>query len=117
MNEHRQLTRLIAGIYDAALDSAQWSDTLADIADFVGGRYVGLLAKDLMKRSVDANHHSGFDPHYMRLYEDTYRRLGPIAAAPCIEVEQVVSIAELVPYDEFRRGRFYQEWAQPQGWV
>ncbi len=117
MDEHQQLTRLTAGIYDAALDSAQWPDTLAGIADFVGGRYVGLLAKDLMNRSVDANYHAGFDPHYMRLYENTYRRLGPIAAAPCIEVEQVVSIPELVPYDEFRRGRFYQEWAQPQGWV
>src|SRR5262249_1535325 len=24
---------------------------------------------------------------------------------------------ELVPYDEFRRGRFFQEWMRPQGWV
>lgn len=117
MNEHQKLTRLTASIYDAALDSAQWRDALQGIADFVGGRYTGLLAKDFTKRCVDAHYHSGFDPHYMRLYGDTYCRLGPIAAAPCVEVEQVVSIPELVPYDEFRRGRFYQEWARPQGWV
>jgi len=28
-----------------------------------------------------------------------------------------VSTADLVPYDEFRRGRFYREWARPHGWV
>ena len=29
----------------------------------------------------------------------------------------MVSTADLVPYDEFRRGRFYREWARPHGWV
>jgi DNA-binding CsgD family transcriptional regulator len=36
---------------------------------------------------------------------------------PGFGVEQVVSTTDLVPYEEFRRGRFYREWAQPQGWV
>ncbi len=29
---------------------------------------------------------------------------------------QVVSIPDLVSYDEYRRGRFYQEWLRPQRW-
>ena len=28
-----------------------------------------------------------------------------------------MSATDLVPYDEFRRGRFYREWARPHGWV
>jgi len=33
------------------------------------------------------------------------------------DTEQIVSIAELVAFDEFRQGRFYQEWVRPQGWL
>src|SRR6202795_2711071 len=40
-----------------------------------------------------------------------------MADSPCFGVEQVVSAAQLVPYEEFRRGRFYREWARPHGWV
>src|SRR4029077_19232478 len=36
---------------------------------------------------------------------------------PLFDVEQTVSILELVPYDEFNEGRFFQEWMQPQGLV
>ena len=28
-----------------------------------------------------------------------------------------MSIPELVPYDEFRHGRFFHEWMRPQGWI
>ena len=57
----------------------------------------------------------------------TPRACGPIPRAirnsiprrtrTSVGVEQIVSTADLVPYDEFRRGRFYREWARPQGWV
>ena len=117
MSEDQQLTHLIATIYDAALDCALWPDALADIAEFVDGRVGGLLTKDCHKEYVNAHWHAGGDPHYMRLYAETYSRLGPVATAPSRGVETIVSIPELVPYDEFRRGRFYREWARPQGWV
>jgi DNA-binding CsgD family transcriptional regulator/PAS domain-containing protein len=53
----------------------------------------------------------------MRLYAETYSRLGPVAHAPPGKVEQVLAIPELVSYDEFLRGRFYREWGEPQAWV
>jgi DNA-binding CsgD family transcriptional regulator len=31
-------------------------------------------------------------------------------------VEQIVSATDLVPYDEFRRGSFYRDWARLHGW-
>jgi DNA-binding CsgD family transcriptional regulator len=117
MYEHQKLTRLTASIYDAALDSALWPDVLSGITEFVGGQVGGLLAKDTAKKCVRANCQVGVDPHYMRLYADTYYRYGPIANSICGDIEQIISIPDLVPYDDFRRGRFYQEWAEPQGWV
>jgi DNA-binding CsgD family transcriptional regulator/PAS domain-containing protein len=117
MCEHEKLTRLIAGVYDAALNSALWGDTLTDIAGFVGGQAGGLLAKDSVKKCVNAYCYFGVDPHYMRLYAETYWKLDPVATSLFSDVDQVVSIPELVPYDEFREGRFYREWAEPQGWV
>jgi DNA-binding CsgD family transcriptional regulator len=117
MDQDVRATRLIAGIYDAAMDPPRWPEILARIADFVDGRVAGLLAKDTIRKHVDALWTAGGDPHHMRLYSETYARLGPVAHAPAGEIEQIVSIPELVPYDEFLRGRFYREWAQPQGLV
>ena len=117
MHEHQKLTRLTASIYDAALDSALWPDVLTGISEFVGGQVCGLLAKDTAKKCVRANCQVGVDDHHMRLYKDTYYQHGPIANSLCGDIEQIISVPDLVPYDEFRRGRFYQEWAEPQGWV
>jgi DNA-binding CsgD family transcriptional regulator len=59
----------------------------------------------------------GADPESLQAYSESYPKLDPTADAPSFGVEQVVSTADLVPYDEFRRGRFYKEWARPHGWV
>jgi DNA-binding CsgD family transcriptional regulator len=117
MSHDETLTRLIANIYDAALDCRLWPDVLSSIAEFVDGRVAGLLTRDSTKPQVSAHWHAGGDPHYMRMYADTYSRLGPVATSPPGHVGAIVSMPDLVPYEEFRRGRFYREWAEPQGWV
>ena len=117
MSHDETLTRLIATIYDAALDCSLWPAVLAAIAEYVDGRVAGLLTRDSTKPQVSANWHAGGDPHYMRMYADTYSRLGPVATSPPGQVGAIVSMPDLVPYDEFRRGRFFREWAEPQGWV
>jgi DNA-binding CsgD family transcriptional regulator len=108
---------LIATIYDAALDCTLWPEVLSRIAEFVDGRVGGLLTRDSTKPQVAAHWHAGGDPRYMRMYADTYSRLGPVATSPPGQVGAIVSMPDLVPYDEFRRGRFFCEWAEPQGWV
>jgi DNA-binding CsgD family transcriptional regulator len=117
MGDGVKATRLIAGIYDAAIDPTRWPEVLASIAAFLNGRGAALLAKDTLHRHVEAHWHAGSDPHFMRLYAETYARLGPVAHAPAGEIEEIVSISELVPSHEFRRGRFCREWAEPQGLV
>src|SRR3982750_652380 len=116
MSEKRKLTSLTTSIYDAALDPALWPDVLASLAEFTGGQVGGLIVKDNTKRSISAHFQAGLADHYLQLYADTYSQLGPIANAPCCDVEQILSVPDIMPYDDFRRGRFYQEWAEPQGW-
>ena len=53
----------------------------------------------------------------MRTYTETYWKFDPVASLPDYELEQIVSVPDLMPYEEFLAGRFYREWAQPQGWI
>jgi len=53
----------------------------------------------------------------MQRYVETYAHFDPQSTLPLFEVEQIVSTVDLVPYDEFQEGRFYREWAEPQGFV
>jgi DNA-binding CsgD family transcriptional regulator len=117
MCELPDVARIIADTYDAALQPALWEDVLARIASLVKGHVSGILVKDPIRTCVEAHCHAGGDPHYMKLYAETYSQLGPVATSRFSDADQVVSIPELVDYQEFCRGRFYQEWARPQGWV
>jgi len=111
------LTRLIARIYDAAQAPALWPDTLAQIAGYVGGQAAGMLSKDTISNDSTPHYHCGVDPKQVQIYSKTHSRFDPFSTLSFFEIEQIVSIPELVPYDEFCRGRFFREWMEPQGWV
>ncbi len=66
-----------------------------------------------MSKSGVRHYHCGVDPHYIQLYSETYSKFDPLANLP--RYGKVVSIPDLVDFDEYRRGRFYQEWLKPQG--
>jgi len=116
MRDDHKLTHLIADIHDAALDPALLTGVLAKIADFVGGQASALCSKGSASELVDAPYYAGLDPQRMQEHAQTYGKFDPLATVPLFDVGQVVSIPDLVPFDEYCRGRFYQEWARPQGW-
>lgn len=70
-----------------------------------------------MSKSESLYCYIGADAESLRVYSESYPKLDPTADSPCFAVEQVVSASDLVPQEEFRRGRFYREWARPHGWV
>jgi DNA-binding CsgD family transcriptional regulator/PAS domain-containing protein len=111
------LTCLIGHIYDAAIDPTRWTDVLARIGAFVGGQAGGILSKDSISKLSTPYYHFGVDPHYVQTYSETHSKFDPVSSLPLFDVERIVSIPELVPYDEFRRERFFQEWMRPQGWI
>jgi DNA-binding CsgD family transcriptional regulator len=117
MNDRERLSALIGDIYDGALNPVQRTEVLDKIASFTGGHSGSLLSKHSLSNSENLYCYIGADPESLRVYSESYPKLDPTADSPCFGVEQVVSAADLVPYEEFRRGRFYREWAQPQGWV
>jgi DNA-binding CsgD family transcriptional regulator/PAS domain-containing protein len=117
MNVRERLSALIGDIYDSVLDPAQRIDVIDKIASFSGGHSGGLLSKHCLSNSENLYCYIGADPDSLQAYSESYPKLDPTADAPSFGVEQVVSTADLVPYEEFRRGRFYKEWARPHGWV
>jgi len=116
MNDSKRLPTLIGDIYDAVIDPAQRNDVLDKIASFTGGHSGGLLSKHSLSKS-EVCMLCRRRPNSLQVYSESYPKLDPTADSPCFGVEQVVSATDLVPYEEFRRGRFYREWARPHGWV
>jgi DNA-binding CsgD family transcriptional regulator len=106
---------LIEYIYDAALEPERWTDVVARVNEFVGGHACGLFSKHAISKFGVTHYYCGADPHYIQLYADTHCKFDPLTTLP--RFGEVVSIPDLVPYDEYRRGRFYQEWLRPQGCV
>src|SRR5690242_2003528 len=102
------LTRLIGEIYDAALESSRWTTVLANIAEFAGGQAAGLLSRDSISRSGIVYYQAGVDPYFVRLYSETYWKFDPVSDLPDCEIEQIVSIPDLLPPEQFRTGRFYR---------
>jgi len=115
MGASETIPGLIEDIYDAALEPARWSEVVAGINDFVGSRACGIISKDTISKIGVTHYYCGADPHYIKLYSDGYSRFDPLARLP--PPGQVVSIPDLVSYDEYCRGPFYQEWLQPQDCV
>ena len=117
MKDDQGLTQLIGDIYDAALELVAVDVVLAKIAEYVGGQAAGLCRRIESANSATSIVSSASIRISCRLYSETYWKFDPVASLPDCEVEQVVSVPDLVSYEEFRAGRFYREWAQPQGWI
>jgi len=110
-----QLPDLIEEIYDAALEPALWNDVIVGINAFVGGQACGLISKDSTSQFGFTHYYCGADPHFIQLYAETHSKFDPLSVLP--PLGKVTGIPDLVAYDEYRKGRFYQEWLKPQGCV
>jgi len=119
MDQDQKFSELVGEIYDAALDAALWSDVLGKAGDFVGGQVAAIFAKSPTALTGNLYYHSrDRDPSYRQTYFSKYIRLDPTTTAQYFaDVEQPVSVADIMPYSEFLETRFYKEWVQPQGMV
>jgi DNA-binding CsgD family transcriptional regulator/PAS domain-containing protein len=118
MNETRALSNAIGDVYDAALDPEQWPRALEGAARFVSGVASALFMKDSVRKVHNNLYTWGYDAEYTRRYLEGYGQQDPFAIAQFFfEIEQPISVADIVPHSEFRKSRFYQEWVQPQRWI
>jgi DNA-binding CsgD family transcriptional regulator/PAS domain-containing protein len=116
-NKRPELSQVVEDIYDAALDSSRWTDTIATIAEYVAGQAGGLALKDCQSKNVNVFYDVGFDRECIDVYLRTYSKFDPLATAPLFDMRRVANVPDLMPYDEYLKGRFYREWAQPHGWL
>jgi len=117
MIEAEVFSALVADIYDAAFDPLLWPRVLAQIASIIGASAAGLLSKNTISKVGDAHYHFGVSDHYLRLYRDTYWQFDPLAPLVFYDAGRVTTVSDYIPDDEFRDGRFYKEWAEPQGFI
>jgi len=119
MDLAEQLSELIGEIYDAALDASLWGEVVGKAGRFVGGPAAAIYAKSPTAGNGNVYYESGtIDPYYRQLYFDKYVKLDPTTTGQYFaDVEQPISVADIMPYGEFLETRFYKEWCRPQGLV
>jgi DNA-binding CsgD family transcriptional regulator/PAS domain-containing protein len=117
MQSDQKLSRLVADIYDAALDPTRWGGVLCGLRDFVGGSAAWVFSKDTSTKSLNIYYDcGGVDPHYQQLYRDQYAKLDPLTSGQVLaEIGRPISTADIMAVDEFERTPFNQEWRRPQG--
>lgn len=116
MDEAQQVSNLIGHIYDTALDPELWPEALEQACDFVPGWSAGLFYQDNRIQSGNAYFTWNIPENYIQSYFDQYLLLSPFTpTALFFEIGSTHSNIDIIPHDEFRRTRFFREWAQPQG--
>jgi DNA-binding CsgD family transcriptional regulator/PAS domain-containing protein len=109
---------VINRIYDAALDAALWTRALESVNSFLNCAYTTIGSYDAIQPGLTFNHIFGDNPEYTQLYLDKYAAMNPgLAATLSSRVGEVVSITDLMSYEEVRRLPLYTEWCAPQGYV
>jgi DNA-binding CsgD family transcriptional regulator len=116
MSEAERLSLLIGEIYDAALDPTLWPRIQGNICEFVHGHASTLYWQDSVRQTGNVYYQVGISPDYERLYFEKYIGMNPLyPALTFLEVGGVHTVADLLPYEEMRKTRFYKEWLRPQG--
>jgi DNA-binding CsgD family transcriptional regulator len=118
MDETEQVSRLIGDIYDASLDPDRWEDVLGQAGNFLSAATATLGSFDVVQRNVNLTKSWGYDPDYLRLYMERYAPINPLIPSSWLAgVGDVVSAADLMPYEEFQQTAMYREWGVPQGYI
>jgi len=108
---------VIGAIYETALDPLAWPAALEGIRTAVGGTatWIATHYPDQIRSVYQIE--VGTDPAWQQKLRDHY-----VAASPFMGVTHhvrrgdIVAVGDVIGYDEFTAGRFYREWAAPQGW-
>src|ERR1700723_1590518 len=117
MQESEQLSQVIAEIYDTVPDRSIWPAALKRTTTFVRGQASAIYWNDAANNSGDAFFDDGgISPEYRQPYFEKYVSLNPTLTPRCFTaVEEPAATADLIPYGEFLKTRFYRDRALTQG--
>lgn len=107
-----RLSGLIGAVYDAVLDPSLWEGAIERITRFVEGEGAGVFFKDVDAQHVFVPHSFGVQwPLPVHLFRQIYPKAVGLFRG---EIEQLVSIRDLMPFDELMQTGFYEEWVRPR---
>jgi DNA-binding CsgD family transcriptional regulator/PAS domain-containing protein len=112
-----RFSAIVADIYECALDPLRWSTAVAGVVEAVGGRcgWVALHYPHQIRSIYEVE--AGTDPEQQTRLREKYVAVSPfVGARHHFQEGDVLSVDDVIDYDDFLHGRFYQEWAGPQGW-
>ena len=112
-----EFSDIVGSIYECAIDPAAWPATLERICDAMGAASSALAVHHLGHVRQNFEVQVRCDPDYQTLFRERYVAINPfVVAANFFKIGDVLSVGDVMDYDVFIKGRFYQEWAKPQGW-
>jgi DNA-binding CsgD family transcriptional regulator len=121
MGEIERVSSIIGDIYDASLDPALWPSVLEKVSDYLGTVAASIHSQDSVSKQANVHFVWGSAPesdHYFKLYAESYGRINPIFPGIIFfDVEQPLTVQEILPREEFCRTRFAREWLGPQGYI
>jgi DNA-binding CsgD family transcriptional regulator len=117
-DETAQVLELVGTAYDAALDPELWPSVLEKLCGFARATTANLFSQDVVNQTASRIFNWGGEPYYHALYIEKYARLNPVfPKGLSFPVGEVMSLTDVISYDEYRKSQFYKEWAGPQGLV
>lgn len=107
---------IVGAIYECVFDPTLWPGALDGIRAAAGARFVWIAVHYPRQVRSVYEIEVGTDPEWQRRLRETFVPMSPFISVPHHATPGlVVSVADVVDYDEFTNGRFYLEWSAPQG--
>jgi DNA-binding CsgD family transcriptional regulator len=119
MSAQAELLDLVGEIYDCAIDANRWPAVLHRICDFVRTDFCMLVSEDFQSGRGRVFYMSRDEQEWLQSYFDTYLNLNPLLVPAILnsKVGDIIPAWSFMPYEEFRKTRFYLEWVKPKGIV
>jgi len=114
-----KFSSIVADIYDAALDTAEWPRVLPRIAEFVGGHGVCIGVKQSSGTKSDIYFNAGLPTQdFIASYIATYSACDPFTTAHLLaKAGQIFGSLDSMEHNDFLDSRMYREWIRPQDLV
>lgn len=112
-----QLSAIIEQIYDTVLEPSGWTATMASITEAVDAAYSGIALSNTAGEAPSFAAQSPWDPEQMQRMATDYGfdDIPGLDAAVAGDIDAPVTTFSVMSEAEFRKSRFYRNWAGPQG--
>lgn len=114
MTEARDLSQLLAAMYDCAISPDLWPHVLPLLAGYMNSRTAAIGAR---RRAAESPHffvEFGFEPDVHEIYVSKYHAINPrVSAMRMFGVDEPVRTEDLLDIEEFQQSRYYREFNRP----